>query len=224
MFIIILIEGELSLKSTNPPSKEICCICDNAKCKTTFWFKYDQKWYKFCDSAECMRIYQICRMYMVDPLTAVDLLVRKQQKICECCGESADSENPDFDYVIEHCHRTHRIRGITCKSCNIIIGKLESDRFKNENINAQQYHYDWIELTKDLEIEPAVQQCLDYARSKSRPISDLIGNDTEEFRESKDEDDFWIEFGRRGPQREEPKPKSDLNSTDVLAHFKRSAK
>lgn len=48
-------------------------------------------------------------------------LLDKQHNSCKLCGK-----NPIRTPVVDHNHRTGRIRGIVCQKCNIIIGMYES--------------------------------------------------------------------------------------------------
>jgi len=52
----------------------------------------------------------------------------KDAESCEVCGRPFD-EGPRGRYVrhIDHCHKTGRIRGALCGSCNVIIGYAEEN-------------------------------------------------------------------------------------------------
>lgn len=191
-----------------------CSVCGKShKFAQGMKFKYADTWYNFCGKDACTQVYQICSMYIVKPDDALDLLERKQQKICECCRRVVKTDNPTYDLVIEHCHRTHLVRGITCKSCNQIIGKLESDTYKNHNvISARPHHYDWIALTADLEMPQAVASHLEYQQSRKMPKTTID-------QQQQDDDDFWIEFSKPYTPPEPKRKRSDLTAEDILANI-----
>ena len=60
-----------------------------------------------------------------DPLvlnSIVENLFKKQKGQCAICGIHQDSLNKRL--CIDHCHKTNRIRGLLCTSCNAGIGNL----------------------------------------------------------------------------------------------------
>lgn len=53
----------------------------------------------------------------------------KHDGTCAVCG--ADDHQPYSGkkvWQLDHCHRTGKIRGLVCRSCNVKLGKLESAR------------------------------------------------------------------------------------------------
>lgn len=78
----------------------------------------------------------IMNKYNVDYKTAEDLLKRKS-KPCECCGISARYISVSH---IDHCHKTGKVRGTVCPSCNVIIGQYETGYCDS----AEKHHLDWI--------------------------------------------------------------------------------
>jgi hypothetical protein len=51
---------------------------------------------------------------------AFDALLRRQRNRCAICRSSS----PDS---VDHCHRTGRIRGILCRTCNAGLGHFRDD-------------------------------------------------------------------------------------------------
>jgi len=199
-----------------------CCVCNRShQFSTGRRFKYADDWYKFCGKSSCIKIYQICKMYIIKPSDAINLQERKQQKICECCGISVETDTPEFDLVIEHCHTTWHVRGVTCKSCNSIIGKLESDTYKNENVKAIQHHYDWIARTADLEVSMAVKSYLAYLDSVQTPKETISIAALDKKKQQADDDRFWAEFSKPYKPNPEERKRSDLSAEDLLLEIYR---
>jgi len=58
-----------------------------------------------------------------------EMLERIDNK-CEICGNEETRKNPDgrtTRLCIDHCHKTEKIRGMLCHSCNTGIGKFKDD-------------------------------------------------------------------------------------------------
>lgn len=58
-----------------------------------------------------------------------DKILKTQNNVCAICKENGkDKKSKDGKTIrffhIDHCHKTNKIRGILCQSCNIGIGKL----------------------------------------------------------------------------------------------------
>jgi 5-methylcytosine-specific restriction endonuclease McrA len=66
----------------------------------------------------------LLRNYGITQQEYEDLLT-KQQKCCKVCGRP-DSGRPNMPtLVVDHCHKTNRIRGLLCSPCNVAIGMLQ---------------------------------------------------------------------------------------------------
>jgi len=59
-------------------------------------------------------------------------MIIDQKYKCKSCGYNLKVLK-DKDIHADHCHKTGKIRGILCKSCNISLGLLEEnpERIKN---------------------------------------------------------------------------------------------
>ena len=57
-----------------------------------------------------------------------DKMLKKQKGKCAICGKKPDK----IRLAVDHCHRTGKVRGLLCNSCNLGIGKLGDtiDRLK----------------------------------------------------------------------------------------------
>lgn len=49
-----------------------------------------------------------------------DRLYKTQNGVCKICGSSGS-------LVVDHCHRTGRVRGLLCSTCNRALGMLRDD-------------------------------------------------------------------------------------------------
>lgn len=52
-------------------------------------------------------------------------IFRKQGRKCKLCGMKTHNRKSDF--VVDHCHKTGRIRGILCFRCNSKLGMYRDD-------------------------------------------------------------------------------------------------
>jgi hypothetical protein len=51
-------------------------------------------------------------------------LLKKQHHRCAICGVKEDGQKLDVD----HCHKTKKVRGLLCRSCNIGLGMFKDDQ------------------------------------------------------------------------------------------------
>ena len=69
------------------------------------------------------RGYEPIRMTVLE----LDAWMRAQPPVCAACGaEKADRLGRTL--VIDHCHRTGKVRGLLCSGCNFAVGMYESGR------------------------------------------------------------------------------------------------
>lgn len=57
-------------------------------------------------------------------LAAYDALLAAQGGACACCGKPILMRR---HIHVDHCHRTHVVRGILCRSCNLGMGNFRDD-------------------------------------------------------------------------------------------------
>jgi hypothetical protein len=69
-----------------------------------------------------------CAMWKEYRLTPheIALLLDAQDRTCPLCSTSLEEK-----WHIDHCHRTHRVRGALCPGCNLLLGVFEK-RFDAE--------------------------------------------------------------------------------------------
>lgn len=86
------------------------------------------------------------RVYNVDCDTASELFDKKQAGKCECCKKNNLDPN---ELHIDHNHKTNKVRGVVCRSCNAIFGRLENVPAHNNPQDwykriGKIHHLDWI--------------------------------------------------------------------------------
>ena len=50
------------------------------------------------------------------------MILKKQNNSCAICGTKKPGGHGTF--VVDHCHKTSKIRGLLCNHCNTGLGKL----------------------------------------------------------------------------------------------------
>ena len=57
-----------------------------------------------------------------------NILYKKQNGVCAICEKPETAKAANSNQVrqlsVDHCHKTGKIRGLLCSSCNLIIGRL----------------------------------------------------------------------------------------------------
>ncbi len=71
---------------------------------------------------------QRLKKYGIAPSDFMDLLTIQNGR-CAICGYS-ETDKPNFFPVVDHCHKTGKVRGLLCMACNQALGKFkdETDR------------------------------------------------------------------------------------------------
>lgn len=60
-------------------------------------------------------------------LDTYDALLTDQNHACKICSRPFDMADQNRRPHIDHCHKTGRVRGILCFTCNTAMGKLKDD-------------------------------------------------------------------------------------------------
>jgi ribosomal protein S27AE len=51
-------------------------------------------------------------------------MLERQNRQCPICGHS-DMSNPNIFPLVDHCHKTKKVRGLLCLNCNQALGKMK---------------------------------------------------------------------------------------------------
>ena len=83
------------------------------------------KWNKANPRARTLSKWRsFARKHGLDPQEITEMIEGHCGK-CDICGETQSKNGTSLH--VDHCHSTHRIRGLLCDRCNIAIGHLRND-------------------------------------------------------------------------------------------------
>ena len=54
-------------------------------------------------------------------------IIKKQKHKCAICGRSQKQFKIAFN--LDHCHKTNKVRGLLCTSCNFAIGHIDNKKW-----------------------------------------------------------------------------------------------
>ena len=96
-------------------SQPYCKKCHNFKIRTTY-------------SSIVMKNYDLKRMYGID-LNDYEEMLKEQNYCCKICKKNINTLNKGHKKAlcVDHCHKTKKVRGLLCDSCNRGIGLLKED-------------------------------------------------------------------------------------------------
>lgn len=85
--------------------------------------EYYKQWYQLRKD-----IYKEKHLQKAHGISLEDLfkLLDDQNYLCAICKIDLSSKNPKNVHV-DHCHKTKKIRGVLCNSCNMALGLLKDD-------------------------------------------------------------------------------------------------
>lgn len=95
-----------------------CPSCNTVKHRDMFSDRKDAKDGKQGKCKSCFRIYQRSRLYGLSE-KHFRVLLESQNYECAICGK------PDRSLVVDHNHKTGKVRGLLCNPCNTGIGLLQ---------------------------------------------------------------------------------------------------
>lgn len=76
---------------------------------------------KKCYDYSKSKLNRIKNKYNISELELNDMYI-KQDKSCKICKTKFDSVSKHKGLYIDHCHKTLKVRGLLCKSCNSLLG------------------------------------------------------------------------------------------------------
>lgn len=63
------------------------------------------------------------RKYGLTP-DSYSALLKKQKGVCAICKNTCST---GYRLAVDHCHASGRVRGLLCRTCNIVLGKFQDD-------------------------------------------------------------------------------------------------
>ena len=71
------------------------------------------------------RNYSLMRMYGIDT-NVYNQILESQNYTCAICGSNETGGRGKY-FSVDHCHVTKKVRGLLCKSCNIMLGEAKDN-------------------------------------------------------------------------------------------------
>ena len=74
------------------------------------------------------RVYNnsLMRMYGID-INRYNQILESQNYTCAICGSTETGGRGKKHFSVDHCHTTKKVRGLLCKSCNIMLGEAKDN-------------------------------------------------------------------------------------------------
>lgn len=85
--------------------------------------KYRKEWAKDPDNRRRRKL----RTKYNLTLECYNEMLKAQEGKCKICG-TTETRNKKFDFlVVDHCHKSNKVRGLLCDYCNVALGRFEDD-------------------------------------------------------------------------------------------------
>lgn len=112
---------------TNNNSTKICSTCGQKNNISEYLNRKDTKDRLSPQCTECRKITVLQSKYHLSKAEARFYYHKQQNDKCDCCGLSAKDNlhKCGNSLHIDHDHKTGKIRGILCLSCNLLLGRLD---------------------------------------------------------------------------------------------------
>ena len=69
---------------------------------------------------------KLMRKYGIDT-NEYNQLLESQNYTCAICGSTETGGKGKKHFSVDHCHTTKKVRGLLCKSCNIMLGEAKDN-------------------------------------------------------------------------------------------------
>lgn len=137
-----------------------CSGCDTRKPLDEFHFNLVTNLPMY-QCKECARWGRRAKVYGISK-EQYDAMFKAQGGVCSCCGGQPDGTQRHPDLVVDHDHKTGKVRGLLCARCNKIAGLLQ-DKPADWASRAQAY----LDRFNDKEPRPMVE----YLKKHEEPSS-----------------------------------------------------
>jgi hypothetical protein len=88
--------------------------------------KWEKEYWKKPEVRERQRNRELKKLYGID-LNEYNLLLESQDYGCAICGSTETGAKSSKNFCVDHCHETGKVRGLLCKSCNIMLGEAKDN-------------------------------------------------------------------------------------------------
>ena len=78
-----------------------------------------------CEKKKSIRAKNLKKRYGISVEQYEQMLINQNYR-CKICG-STDPGHKKKHFSVDHCHRTKKVRGLLCTSCNLALGYLKDD-------------------------------------------------------------------------------------------------
>ena len=65
-------------------------------------------------------------LYGID-INRYNQILESQNYACAICGSTETGGKGKKHFSVDHCHTTKKVRGLLCKSCNIMLGEAKDN-------------------------------------------------------------------------------------------------
>ncbi len=100
-------------KKTGRPARRVCKECRNAR----------EREYRVGDRQRKKRLWGVYKITLDD----YNNMLIAQNNVCAICFNKNTSGPWKGLLAVDHCHKTGKVRGLLCDSCNRGIGQLKDD-------------------------------------------------------------------------------------------------
>ncbi len=118
------------------PDFKVCTECKKKKPKEEFNLNTACSDGLHSKCKECNWIAHLHNHYCITE-AQYKLMLKAQNDVCAICGQPETAKYKNKILSVDHCHKTHKIRGLLCQRCNSILGFVDDDPKRLEK--AAQY-------------------------------------------------------------------------------------
>jgi hypothetical protein len=114
-----------------------CRICGDIKHISKFELRNDTKKHR-TECKSCRSISNAIRLYGITREFYLQMQENQNSRCAICNATFEESNNPSHDrLVVDHNHKTGKVRGLLCSKCNFALGNFDED--VDKLLNAVEY-------------------------------------------------------------------------------------